>query len=214
MTGKPSVVVSLPVSGLDAAEYVEAVHRSGMLHGSTLSNVYAHKSMLKKRTDLKEANCRTVSGKTFHMDGGWYLGKQPFMCQNNPFWEQALVERAKRAIDAGTDVIVFDEPFGDTFFQSLPMPVFPGFSHDRLFWPLLLDAHPDLVGRTGVPADRAVLHAGGNLHKPRHGVIEELPVAFAEIALSPAARLIPSGPVLHTTATADIEVSAYEAFVT
>ncbi len=83
-----------------------------------------------------------------------------------------------------------------------------------LFSLLLLDAQPYLVGRTGVPADRTVFYAGRDLHEPRQRIIEELPVAFAEIALSFAALLIEAGSVFQTTAAADIEVSAYEAFVT
>jgi hypothetical protein len=112
----------------DDREYVQGFHAAGFRHGSTLSNTYAHPSQLKKHPDLKQGIDRTVTGETFEMDGGWYLGKQPFMCQNSPQWQEAMLERAKRMIDAGSDVIVFDEPFGDTFFASLPIPEFPGFS--------------------------------------------------------------------------------------
>ena len=90
----------------------------------------------------------------------------------------------------------------------------PGFSHDRLFWPLLLDAQPYPVGRTGVPADRTRFYAGRDLHKPWQCVIEELPVAFTEIAFPFIALLIPAGPVFQTTAAADIEMPANETFIT
>ncbi|MFH2003074.1 MAG: hypothetical protein ABIK28_25630, partial [Planctomycetota bacterium] len=111
--------------------YVEGIHEQGMRHGSCLSNVYAHPSLIKGQPELAEATCKTINNDGFTMDGGWYLQKQPFMCQNSPAWQDALLNRAKRMIDAGTDAIVFDEPFGDTFFASLPVPGFPGFSdHD------------------------------------------------------------------------------------
>jgi hypothetical protein len=90
----------------------------------------------------------------------------------------------------------------------------PGFSHDRLFWPLLLDAQPDIVGRAGVPVYRTVFYAGGDLHEPWQRVIEELPVTFTEITFSFAILIIPVNPAFHTSAAADIEVSANEAFVT
>jgi hypothetical protein len=109
-------------------EYVDGIHEAGMLHGSTLSSVYAHEHTIKKHPDLKQAICRTITGDTFQMEGGWYLGNFPFMCQNSPLWQEALLDRAKKMIDAETDAIVFDEPFGDTFFGSLPFPEFPGFS--------------------------------------------------------------------------------------
>ena len=90
----------------------------------------------------------------------------------------------------------------------------PGFSHDQLFSPLLLDAQPDLFGRTCVPADRAVFYAGRDLYEPWNRVIEELLIAFAEIAFSFIALLVQTCSVFHTTAAADIEVPAYETFVT
>ncbi len=90
----------------------------------------------------------------------------------------------------------------------------PGFYLEPLFSQLLLDAQPYLVGRTCVPADRTVFYAGSDLLESWQSIIKELPVAFAEIAFSFAALLIPADSVFHTTAAADIEVSAYEAFVT
>ena len=65
-----------------------------------------------------------------------------------------------------------------------------------------------------MPVERTVFYAGRDLLESRQSVIEELPVAFAEIAFSFAALIIPTDPVFQTTAAADIEVSAYEAFVT
>lgn len=112
----------------DEQAYVSGFHAAGFRHGSTLSNVYARPSQLRKEPELKEGIDRTVTGEIFELDGGWYLGKQPFMCQNSPQWQEALLERAQAMIDAGSDVIVFDEPFGDTIFASLPIPEFPGFS--------------------------------------------------------------------------------------
>ena len=112
----------------DDQEYVHRFHAAGFRHGSTLSNVYAHPSQLKTYPELKPGIDRTVTGKMFELDGGWYLGQQPFMCQNSPQWQGALLGRAKQMIDAGSDIIVFDEPFGETIFASLPLPEFPGFS--------------------------------------------------------------------------------------
>ncbi len=108
--------------------YVAKFHDGGFLHGSTLSCAYALQSEVNRRPELRQAVCRTAQDKTFVMDGGWYLGKQPFMCQNAPAWQDELLARAERIIDAGSDAIVLDEPFGETFFAGLPIPGFPGFS--------------------------------------------------------------------------------------
>ena len=89
------------------------------------------------------------------------------------------------------------------------MPVY----YLELFSLLLFDVKPYPVGRAGVPADRAAFYAGGDLLEPRNRIIEELLIAFAEIALSIVVFIIPAGPVFHTSAPADIEVPAYEAFV-
>ena len=79
---------------------------------------------------------------------------------------------------------------------------------------LLLDVQPYLVGRTCVSADRTVFNSDRDLHEPWNRVIEELLVAFAEIALAFIALLIHTCSVFHTSAATDIEVPAYEAFVT
>ena len=68
---------------------------------------------------------------------------------------------------------------------------------EPLFWPLLLDAQPYSIGRTCVPADRAVFYADCDLFESRQCVIEELLVAFTEIALPCAAVVIPADPVFH-----------------
>lgn len=90
----------------------------------------------------------------------------------------------------------------------------PGFSHEALFSLLLLDTQPYLVGQAGMSCQRTVFYAGRNLHEPWNRIIKELPVAFAKIAFSFAALIIPTVPVFQTTATAYIEMFAYEAFIT
>lgn len=116
------------------AGYVERIHEAGLRHGSTLSSIYSHQLNFKKHPELKEAVCRTIEGEVYQMldEGDWYIGNPLWMCQNSPLWRAALYDRAKRAVQAGTDVILFDEPFGDTFFGSLPHPEFIGFSKGDL----------------------------------------------------------------------------------
>lgn len=109
-------------------DYVARFHEAGFLHGSTLSCAYARKELVNSQPDLKQAVCKTIDGEDFVLDGGWYLGKHLFMCQNSPAWHAALLERAISIIDAGSDALVLDEPFGETYFNGLPIPGFPGFS--------------------------------------------------------------------------------------
>lgn len=153
--------------------YVREFHSAGFWHGSTLSNVYAHPSQLTNNPALKAGIDRTVTGEHFELDGGWYLGKQPFMSQNNPQWQNALLTRSKQMIDAGSDVIVFDEPFGNTIFASLPMPQFPGFSE----WDLQLLA--DALAQNFTPDELA---AQFGLHQTP--TVETLRQQFAQADLS------------------------------
>lgn len=157
----------------DDQHYVREFHSAGFGHGSTLSNVYAHPSQLKNDPELKVGIDRTVTGERFELDGGWYLGKQPFMSQNNPQWQNALLARSKQMIDAGSDLIVFDEPFGNTIFASLPMPQFPGFSE----WDLQLLA--DALAQNFTPDGLA---AQFGLHQTP--TVETLRQQFAQADLS------------------------------
>ena len=65
-----------------------------------------------------------------------------------------------------------------------------------------------------MPADRAVFYGSRDLHEPRQSVIEEMLITFAEIILPTGLIFVQADSVFHTAAAADIEVSAYEAFVT
>ena len=90
----------------------------------------------------------------------------------------------------------------------------PGFSDSLPFLLLLFDVQSYLFGRTGVSADRTVFYAGCDLLKSRHCIVEELPVTFAEIALSHTVVVVPAEPVFHASATAYIEMFAYETLIT
>ena len=59
---------------------------------------------------------------------------------------------------------------------------------------------------------RAGVNGSGYLHKPRHCVIEEALVAFAEIAF-PAEVVFPRSSIFHTAAATDGKMSADQAFV-
>ena len=65
-----------------------------------------------------------------------------------------------------------------------------------------------------MPAGRAVFNVCCDLFESRQSVIEELPVALTEIALSLFVFIIPAMPVFHTPAPADIKVPANEALIT
>ena len=74
-----------------------------------------------------------------------------------------------------------------------------------------LDFQENLVPRAGVPAGRAVFNGFGELHEPRHRIIEELLVAFAEIVFS--ILTIEPHAIFHTAAPADVEVPANQTCV-
>ncbi len=58
------------------------------------------------------------------------------------------------------------------------------------------------------------VYSSGYLHKPRHRVIEETLVAFAEIAFPAKVVFVEGGPVFHTPAATDGKMPAEQAFVT
>ena len=69
----------------------------------------------------------------------------------------------------------------------------------------------DSLGAARMPAGGTVLYRCGKLDEPGDRVIEELLIAFAEIAFLCALAIIPAGSVFHTTTPADVQVSANEA---
>ena len=61
---------------------------------------------------------------------------------------------------------------------------------------------------------RAGTNLSGQLHKTRHGIIEESLVSLAEIALPAKAFFVERSPILHAPTTTEGKVSAKKTFVT
>lgn len=115
--------------------FVDNTHHAGMRHMSAIRCAFAHAQSFQELPELEEGICRSLNG-DFLKISSWYVGNPCFMCQNSTIWQEYLLILAKRAIDSGTDAILLDEPFGDTFFSNLPSPDLPGFSE----WDLRLFA--------------------------------------------------------------------------
>lgn len=87
------------------------------------------------------------------------------------------------------------------------------FPRVRLSGVLFFDVQPDTLGRAGVSFQRAILYRSRDLHESRHGMVEKLFVAFAEIAFSREIVVIPTGSVFHAAAPADVKMAADKTFV-
>jgi hypothetical protein len=107
--------------------FVDNTHRAGMRHMSAIRCAFAHAQSFQEWPQLEEGVCRGLSG-TFLKIPSWYIGNPCFMCQNSPVWQEYLLRLARRALDSGTDAILLDEPFGDTYFSRMPDPDVPGYS--------------------------------------------------------------------------------------
>jgi hypothetical protein len=107
--------------------FVDNTHRAGMRHMSAIRCAFAHAQSFQERPELEEGVCRSLSG-IFLKIPSWYIGNPSFMCQNSPVWQEYMLRLARRAVDSGTDAILLDEPFGDTFFSQMPDPDMPGYS--------------------------------------------------------------------------------------
>ena len=121
-------------------KYVSDTHDAGFYHGSTLSCVYLDKKIVDKSDELTDGINFSITGEPFIDGRGQY-----YMRQNSPAWQTYLAERAEQIIDSGSDLLVFDEPFGDTFFGAVPNPAFPGFAEAdiRLFLDELDEEYSD-----------------------------------------------------------------------
>jgi hypothetical protein len=115
--------------------FVDNTHRAGMRHMSAIRCAFAHAQSFQERPELEKGVCRSLSG-VFLKIPSWYIGNPSFMCQNSTVWQEHTLRLARRAVDSGTDAILLDEPFGDTFFSQMPDPDLPGYSE----WDLKLFA--------------------------------------------------------------------------
>jgi hypothetical protein len=123
--------------------FVANTHHAGMRHMSAIRCAFAHAQSFQERPELETGICRSLTG-TFLKIPSWYIGNPCFMCQNSPIWQEYLLHLARRAIDSGTDAILLDEPFGDTFFSSACDPDLPGYSDwDLALFAKYLVAHFD-----------------------------------------------------------------------
>jgi hypothetical protein len=92
-----------------ATAYAEACHRAGVLVPATIFGIGDHRLLRERFPQIERSACRLANGTRAYYEAGTRL----FMCSNNPVYNEILVTCGKEAIDAGADLIVFDEIQGN-----------------------------------------------------------------------------------------------------
>jgi len=107
-------------------DYVDACHEAGTLAPATLFGIGDHLLLRKRFPEIELCACRYADGSTAYYEAGSRL----FMCSNDPLYEDVMLQLGEEAIDAGADLIVFDELQGNEL--TLYWPNSTGYCDDCL----------------------------------------------------------------------------------
>jgi hypothetical protein len=89
-------------------DYVEESHEAGVLVPGTILGIGEFVLLHKRFPEILLGTCRLADGSTAH-----YSEDRLFMCSNNPIYDEVMITVGNEAIDAGVDLIVFDEIQGN-----------------------------------------------------------------------------------------------------
>lgn len=107
-------------------DYVDACHEAGVLAPATLFGIGDHLLLRRRLPEIELCACRYADGSRAYYEAG----KRLFMCSNDPLYEEVMLKLGKEAIDAGADLIVFDELQGNEL--TLYWPNSTGYCDDCL----------------------------------------------------------------------------------
>ena len=96
--------------GDDARAFAGDLHAAGLRVAGAVNGLEGMLSLRELEPNLDEMACRFADGSVARVGDGMAL-----MCTNNPAWVQWEIERGKRAIDTGADVVLVDTPMSSSF---------------------------------------------------------------------------------------------------
>jgi hypothetical protein len=89
-------------------DYVDRSHEAGILVPGTILGIGEFVLLHKRFPEILLGTCRLADGST-----AYYSQDRLFMCSNNPIYDEVMITLGNEAIDAGVDLIVFDEIQGN-----------------------------------------------------------------------------------------------------
>ena len=96
--------------GDDAAKFAADSHAAGLRVCAAVNGLEGMASLRATTPNLDAMACRKADGQPAVMDDGMTL-----MCTNNPAWLRWEIDRGRKAIDAGADLILVDTPMSSSF---------------------------------------------------------------------------------------------------
>jgi len=99
------------------SEFVSAMHDNGLLASAGLVAASGNNTSIKQHPELKKAISKTAQGK----DVISWLEDSYIMSSSNPIWYNWMIYLGKKAIDAGVELVMFDDV------QEFQFPLHGGF---------------------------------------------------------------------------------------